>query len=399
MKKKKPECGGDEKPPSALSVVPGQGGGHDGMPGKGPRRRGGEARTAGISPLKTDAYVRGVLAGDRTVLGRAITLVESNAPGHQEQGQELLRILLPRAVDSIRVGITGTPGSGKSTFIETLGTMLTERGHKVAVMAVDPSSSVSGGSILGDKTRMERLARNPSAFIRPSPTGGTLGGVARKTRETIVLFEAAGYDVILVETVGVGQNEIAVRSLVDFFLLFLVAGGGDELQGIKKGVMELADALVVNKADGDNVVAAATARAEYARALHYLRPATEGWRTESFTASALTGDGVAAIWDVIGAFRRIVAANGVFDRRRRDQAVDWLHGLIEEGLKEMFYRHPAVADVLPGIEGGVKDGSLPAVRAALRLLDIYRKSDRAGAEAPPVDDEEARNGPDQQRNR
>ncbi len=369
QKKKRPSA--HDVRPSALSVKPGKVGGHDGM-SRSKEPKGSVRPASALRPeLGTKEYVEGVLAGDRTILGRAITLVESNAAEHQDRAQELLKELSPRAGRSIRVGITGIPGSGKSTLIETLGTTLTETDHQVAVLAVDPSSSVSRGSILGDKTRMERLARNPRAFIRPSPTGGTLGGVARKTRETILLFEAAGYDVLLVETVGVGQNEIAVRSMVDFFLLVLVAGTGDELQGIKKGVIEIADALVVNKADGENKVAAAAARAQYARALHYIRPATKGWQTEAFTASALTGDGVDALWKVVETFRNLTTRSGAFGRRRCEQARDWLHQMIAERLTNNFYGHPAIAEILPGIEQEVIDGRLPAARAAMNLLKKF----------------------------
>jgi LAO/AO transport system kinase len=241
--------------------------------------------------LSVDDYVSGVLAGDRTILGRAISLVESNALAHLDMAQEVLKQLLPHTGRSIRVGITGVPGVGKSTFIESFGMHLLAQGHRVAVLAVDPSSSVTRGSILGDKTRMERLARENDAFIRPSPTGGGRGGVARKTRETILVCEAAGFDVVLLETVGVGQSETMVRSMVDFFLLLMLAGAGDELQGIKKGIMELADALAITKADGDNIHKTQNARADYNRALHYLAQATEGWHTRAYTCSAVTREG------------------------------------------------------------------------------------------------------------
>ncbi len=321
--------------------------------------------------LEAAEFIRGVVSGDRAILGRAITLVESNSPGHQKLAQQVLQELLPKSGGSIRIGITGVPGAGKSTLIETLGLRLVERGHRVAVTAVDPTSTVSGGSILGDKTRMERLSRDERAFIRPSPTGGTLGGVARKTRETILVFEAAGYDVILVETVGVGQSEITVRSMVDFFLLTLISGGGDELQGIKKGVIELADAVLVNKADGDNLQAARAARAEYDRALHWLRPATEGWRARAHLASALTGDGVDDLWEVVRRFRDVTTSNGAFEARRREQARDWLRDMVEERVREQFFRHASVAEAMPELERRVMEGDLPATRAAWQLLELW----------------------------
>ncbi|HPW56340.1 MAG TPA: methylmalonyl Co-A mutase-associated GTPase MeaB [Thermoanaerobaculaceae bacterium] len=352
---------------SALRVVPGVEGGHDGLPEK---ARISHRGTPVRRQLSTEEYVEGVLSGDRTCLGRAITLVESNAPAHFAQAQEVLRLLLPHAGHSVRVGITGVPGAGKSTFIEALGSHLTSLGHRVAVTAVDPTSSRTGGSILGDKTRMERLSADGNAFIRPSPSGGVLGGVARKTRETILLFEAAGYDVILVETVGVGQSEITVRSMVDFFLLVLVAGAGDELQGIKKGVVELADAILVNKADGANAVAAEAARGEYERALHYLQPATPGWQSRAVCASALTGQGVPDVWRMIGEFCAVARSSGAFVRRRQEQERDWLHALIEQQLVERFRANPQVARLLPELEVAVMEGRLPVTSAAQRLLDL-----------------------------
>ncbi len=360
-----------EETPSALHVMPGVEGGHDGLPsGKSSaahvRKRGGPT-----TPRSTEEFVRGIIDGDRTMLGRAITLIESDSPTHQDQAQEVLKAIMPQTGKSIRVGITGVPGAGKSTFIETFGVRLTQRGHKVAVMAVDPSSSITRGSILGDKTRMEQLAREPNAFIRPSPSGGTLGGVARKTRETMLVFEAAGYDVILVETIGVGQSEITVRSMVDFFLLILIAGAGDELQGLKRGVMEIADAVVVNKADGRNLMAARRARAEYERALHYLMPATRGWQTGAFMTSAVTGEGINQIWEVIQRFRDMCKKSGFFDKRRREQTREWLHSMLEEKLRDSFYHHPVVSNMLPDIECAVMEGNLPATQAARQLLKAF----------------------------
>ncbi len=323
------------------------------------------------SSLEIDDYVKGILAGDRTILARAITLVESNRAEHQEQAAELLRQLQSTAGGAIRVGITGVPGAGKSTTIEALGVKLCRLGHKVAVLAVDPSSTRTGGSILGDKTRMELLSREPAAFIRPSPSGGTLGGVARKTRETMTLCEAAGFDVLLVETVGVGQSEITVRSMVDFFLLVLISGAGDDLQGIKKGVIEIADAIVVNKADGDNIPRAKAARAELRQVLHYLQDATEGWKTPALTASALTGDGIDEIWQTVLKFRETAQANGVWERRRREQDVDWMRELIKEALEHRFYRNPAVQSRLPDLERAVIAGKVPPASAVMELLKLF----------------------------
>jgi LAO/AO transport system kinase len=327
--------------------------------------------------LTAAEYVDGVLSGDRTLLARAITLVESNAPAHFELAQEVVQALLPHRGRSVRVGITGVPGAGKSTLIETLGTLLTGRGLKVAVTAVDPSSTVTGGSVLGDKTRMEKLANDPGAFVRPSPSGGTLGGVTRKTRETILLMEAAGYDVVLVETMGVGQSETVVREMVDFFLLVLIAGAGDELQGIKKGVIELADAIAVNKADGANTQAAELARSEYEHALHYLRPATEGWQTRAYTCSAMTGAGVSELWDVVTAFAEATRASGAFARRRSQQERRWVRQIVREQLEERFLNHERVKELLPVMEDAVGRGEVPAVAAARRLLDAFASDEDA----------------------
>lgn len=365
-----PEGAGNE---FTSHVMKGVEGGHDGMPVE-------PAAAASPKPrprrrqLSVDDHVQGVLAGDRTILGRTITLVESNSMAHMDMAQAVLKQLLPYTGKSIRIGITGVPGVGKSTFIEAFGCYLLERNHKVAVLAVDPTSSITKGSILGDKTRMELLSREKEAFIRPSPTSGMLGGVTRKSRETILVCEAAGFDVILMETVGVGQSETMVRSMVDFFMLLMLAGAGDELQGIKKGIMELADALVINKADGDNITKAKRARAEYNQAIHYLAPATEGWETKAYICSALMNTGIAEIWEVVEKFRRQTIASGVFETRRREQMVDWVHTMVEEHLKTSFFNDPGVKSILPQIESAVADGQLPATTAVKKLLTKFENS-------------------------
>jgi LAO/AO transport system kinase len=324
--------------------------------------------------LTVEEYVQGVLEGNRNVLAQAITLVESNAPAHLEMAQEVLRQLLPHTGNSIRIGITGVPGVGKSTFIEVLGMFLCEQDHRVAVLAVDPSSTVTRGSILGDKTRMEKLSQDLRAFIRPSPSGGTLGGVTRKSRETMLVCEAFGFDVILVETVGVGQSETTVRSMVDFFLLLMLTGAGDELQGIKKGIMELADALLINKADGENKLRAKAAKTDYNRALHYLAPATEGWRTRAYTCSALSGEGIKEIWEVIEEFRRQTTASGVFEKRRQSQILDWVYAMVEEHLRKSFFAHGGVKDIRAEVEHAVVEGHIPPTVAAQELIKKYEGS-------------------------
>ncbi len=318
--------------------------------------------------LGAEDYVRGILAGDRAVLARAITLVESNAPGHTDLAQEVVTRLLPHAGDSIRVGITGVPGVGKSTFIEAFGMHLCDMGRRVAVLAVDPSSTLTGGSILGDKTRMDRLSRHPNAFIRPSPSAGNLGGVTRKSRETIVLCEAFGCDTILVETVGVGQSETAVRAMVDFFLVLLLAGAGDELQGMKKGIIELADGLAINKADGQNKVAAETAKIEYSRALRYLGPPTSGWRVEVLTCSSIEGAGIPEIWDMVRRFRETMLRTGAYVERRQKQRTSWMVEMIEQHLYDSFYQNAAVQEALPAVRKAVLEGRLTTSAGARDLL-------------------------------
>ncbi|MDE2775369.1 MAG: methylmalonyl Co-A mutase-associated GTPase MeaB [Chloroflexota bacterium] len=324
--------------------------------------------TAGRPSANESALVRALLAGDRAALARAITMVESAARQHAAPARALLAQLLPYTGKSIRIGVTGPPGAGKSTFIDTFGAALTERGLRVAVLAIDPSSAMTGGSILGDKTRMEKLSRAANAFIRPSPTSGALGGVAGKTREAILVCEAAGYNVIIVETVGAGQNEIALRSMVDCLLLLLITGAGDELQGIKKGVIEIADAIIINKADGDNIAAAHAARAQFERALRFVAPATSGWRTRALAASGLAGAGINEIWTVVSEFKSQTKSSGAFEQRRTDQRRQWLHSALERQLRDYLYRHEAVRAAMPAIEAAVMAGEIPAAAAAEELL-------------------------------
>jgi LAO/AO transport system kinase len=321
-----------------------------------------------MSFIDPQAYVAGVLAGDRRVLAKTITLLESARADHRAAARAVMAALLPHAGGAVRLGITGVPGVGKSTFIEGFGTLLVERGHRVAVLAVDPSSARSGGSVMADKTRMERLSTRREAFIRPSPSGGTLGGVARKTREALLVCEAAGFDVVIVETVGVGQSEAAVASMVDFFLVLLLAGAGDELQGIKKGVLELADALAVNKCDGDNREAAEKAARTYAMALHLLQPSSPSWTPPVLTCSAAEMTGVAAVWDAVRAQRAALEPTGERAARRRHQSLNWMWSLIEEGLRERFALHPEVKRRLPAIGREVEGGSLAPTAAAEQLL-------------------------------
>ena len=302
--------------------------------------------------------MRGIRAGERAVVARAITLIESKRPDHQKAARELVQNLLPETGKAVRAGITGMPGVGKSTTIDALGTYLTEQGHRVAVLAVDPSSNRTGGSILADKTRMPRLAADPAAFIRPSPTSGSLGGVAAKTREAMLICEAAGFGVVLVETVGVGQSETAVADMTDFFLLLTIAGAGDELQGLKKGVVELADMIAVNKADGDNRSRATAAAAEYRAALHILNPRSPDWAPPVVTYSALTGDGIADLWRRILEHREKLTASGELAQRRREQQVKWMWTMLDDRLFTRLKSDPALRARLPALEAAVAEGQL-----------------------------------------
>ena len=312
-----------------------------------------------------------ILAGDRKILAQAVTLVESQAIDKQKQAQELLQELLPFAGNSIRIGITGVPGAGKSTFIEALGLQLCEKGHRLAVLAVDPSSSVSGGSILGDKTRMEELSKHPNAFIRPSPSGGTLGGVHRKTRESIILCEAAGFDIIFVETVGVGQSEVIVRELVDFFLLLVITGAGDDLQGMKKGIMELADAIVINKADGENERKAELTRREYDHILSMVQPVTQGWKTRAYTCSALYDKGLEELWEVIQSFVETTRASQFFYERRKLQTKQWLLQSIRDELEARFYGDPMIQLLVQKYLKQVVGGEITVTQAVESLFNQY----------------------------
>ncbi|OCA91027.1 ATPase/protein kinase [Bacillus sp. FJAT-27225] len=324
--------------------------------------------------VQVNDLVNTIPKGSRSALARGITLIESNASRHFGDAQVLLQKLLPYTGNSIRIGITGVPGAGKSTFIETFGLYLCEIGYKVAVLAIDPSSSVNGGSILGDKTRMEQLSRHPSAFIRPSPTAGKLGGVHRKTRESMLLCEAAGYDVILVETVGVGQSEVSVRDMVDFFMLLVLTGAGDELQGMKKGIMELADGIVVNKADGENLKLAEKTAHEYRRILHFLQPATIGWETKAYACSALTKKGIPEMWESIKEFERKGKQSGIWEERRRIQLRGWFHTVISNQLHYDFYQNEKVKGLLPRLESEILEGSTTPAKAADMLLGEFYKS-------------------------
>ena len=328
--------------------------------------------------MSVEEYVEGVKKGDRMILAKAITLIESNAPKDFDKAQRVLQALLPRTGHSLRIGITGVPGAGKSTFIEAFGQLLCQQGYKVAVLAVDPTSSITGGSILGDKTRMQKLSREPNCFIRPSPSGGTLGGVARKSRETMMLCEAVGCDVILVETVGVGQSETTVRSMVDFFMLVVLTGAGDDLQGIKKGIMELADAIVVNKADGDNLERAKVTQGEYERMVEFIRPATEGWKTHAYRCSALQKTGLLELWAVMREFEKVTKKSGAFENRRQRQIIAWVKTMIDEHLHNLFYEDPVIKGRLPEVRAAVLAGVVSPSQAVAELIKTF-DLDRAAA--------------------
>lgn len=323
--------------------------------------------------FSVDEYTDAILKGDMTMLSRAVTLVESSLPSDQTTAQAVIEKCLPHAGKSIRLGITGVPGAGKSTFIDELGILLTRKGHKLAVLAIDPSSERSKGSILGDKTRMERLSTDNNAFIRPSPSAGSLGGVARKTRESIILCEAAGFDVIFVETVGVGQSETAVHSMVDFFLLLQLAGTGDELQGIKRGIMEMADGIAINKCDGNNIEKAKVARSQFQNALHLFPPHESGWSPEAITCSAVEGNGVPEVWDMVQRYITFTKRNGYFNEKRTRQAKYWMYESINEHLRNHFYQNETIEKLLPRFEEQVLKDEISSFVAANKLLETYFK--------------------------
>lgn len=324
--------------------------------------------------LSANQYINGILAGDRMLLSRAITLVESRRPDDQALAQQVLGAILPKTGNSTRIGITGVPGVGKSTFIESFGTYLTNLGHRLAVLTVDPTSQRSGGSLLGDKTRMETLSMNANAYIRPSPAGDSLGGVAHRTRETMLLCEAAGFDVLLVETVGVGQSETVVHGMVDFFLLLMLAGAGDELQGMKRGIMELADALAITKSDGDNLPHANRARIEYQNALHLFPPTGTGWFPPVLTCSAVTGAGVKEIWQTIRDHQQLTIQNGYRTHHRQEQQLTWFRSLVRQRLENRFYNQPDMRSRIAAIEEQIRAGTLLPAPAVELLLSQSRDS-------------------------
>ncbi len=323
--------------------------------------------------LDCKEYFDGIMACSNVILSKAITLVESTLDEDQLLAQQLIELILPYTGKSIRIGITGVPGVGKSTFIEAFGNfIIKEKNKKIAILAVDPSSQLTKGSIMGDKTRMDLLSNNQNAFIRPSPSGKTLGGVNKTSRETILLCEAAGYEVILIETVGVGQAEIAVKSMTDFFLLLMLAGAGDELQGIKKGIIEMADLIAITKADGDNIKKARTAKVVYENALHYLSQSITGWSPHVLTCSALQSEGIKQIWEEIEKFIGITNQNGAFNKNRNFQNLQWMYDSVKQNLENNFYKNYKIKDILPSIESEVINGSITSTQAALKLLKIHR---------------------------
>lgn len=326
--------------------------------------------------LTVEEYVEGILRGDITVLSQAITLIESNNPAHYAQAQQIIERCLPHSGRSVRIGITGVPGAGKSTFIEAVGNMVTSLRHRLAVLAIDPSSERSGGSILGDKTRMESITNNPDVFIRPSPSAGSLGGVARKTRETIVLCEAAGFDVIFIETVGVGQSETAVHSMVDMFMLLQISGAGDELQGIKRGIMEMADLMVITKADGENIHKAELARTQFQGALRLFPVPDSGWRPRVLACSSVTGTGIEEVWKGVEEFLEHTRNNGYFKHNRNRQNKYWMYESIHEALRNSFYHAPEIETRIGDYEKRVLDDKISSFIAAKELLELYFKKDR-----------------------
>ncbi|MDR1102928.1 MAG: methylmalonyl Co-A mutase-associated GTPase MeaB [Tannerella sp.] len=321
-------------------------------------------------------FTEGIFRGDIAILSQAVTLIESAKDEHHRQAQEIIERCLPRSGHSVRIGITGVPGAGKSTSIDAFGMYMLKEGHKLAVLAIDPSSERSKGSILGDKTRMEALSREKNAFIRPSPTAGSLGGVARKTRETIILCEAAGFDTVFVETVGVGQSETAVHSMVDFFLLIQLAGTGDELQGIKRGIMEMADGIIINKADGDNIDRAKLAASHFRNALHLFPPADSGWRPQVLTYSGYYNLGIKEIWEMIDSYIAFTKENGYFAYKRNEQSRYWMYESIHEMLRNAFYHHPEIERLLPRMEQKVVNNELSSFVAARQLIDLFLEKSR-----------------------
>lgn len=324
--------------------------------------------------LSAQEYIQGILAGDRVILSRAITIIESNLESDKLLAKQIVQEILPQAGNSIRIGITGVPGVGKSTFIEAFGKYLITQGKKVAILSIDPSSQRSKGSILGDKTRMEELANLNDAYIRPSASGDTLGGVANKTGETMLLCEAAGYDVVLIETVGVGQSETAVHGMTDFFLLLMLSGAGDELQGIKKGIMEMADMVVINKADGDNIRMSEMARIQYQNALHIFPQSESGWSPVVSTASAIKNMGISNVWDEITKFKKLVESNGYFLKNRNHQQIQWMYNNINEELKQLFYGSKNISTKLKVLEQHIVNSKISPVKAAQKIIEEFKKT-------------------------